>query len=58
MSVQHPRVVIVGGSFAGLTAAYELKRRLGKRARVTVIDKNDELTGLMALPRPPGAEDL
>ena len=32
-------IVIIGGSFAGLTAAYELKRELGTRHRVTVIDR-------------------
>ncbi|MCX7914865.1 MAG: tryptophan 7-halogenase [Verrucomicrobiae bacterium] len=35
-----PRIVIAGGSFAGLTAAYELKRLLGDQARITVVDKN------------------
>lgn len=44
-----PHVVIVGGSFAGLTAAYELKRLLGKLVRVTVIDKNDQFVFIPSL---------
>lgn len=32
-----PRVVILGGGVAGLTAAYELRRRLGELAEITVI---------------------
>jgi sulfide:quinone oxidoreductase len=36
-----PQVLIVGGSFAGLNAAFDLKRRLGDRVDITVIDKND-----------------
>ena len=32
-----PRVVILGGGVAGLTAAYELRRRLGDRAEITVV---------------------
>jgi sulfide:quinone oxidoreductase len=44
-----PHIVIVGGSFAGLTAAYELKRRLGNRVRVTVIDKNDQFVFIPSL---------
>lgn len=46
----NPRhVVIVGGSFAGLTAAYELKRALGRRVRVTVIDKSDQFVFIPSL---------
>ena len=43
------RVVIIGGSFAGLTAAYELKRRLGGHVRVTVIDRNDRFVFIPSL---------
>ena len=32
-----PRVVVLGGGVAGLTAAYELQRRLGGRAAITVV---------------------
>ena len=49
MSGTTPRVVIVGGSFAGLTAAYELKRRLGSRVRVTVVDKGDRFVFIPSL---------
>jgi sulfide:quinone oxidoreductase len=44
-----PHVVILGGSFAGLTAAYELKRELGHRVRVTVIDRNDRFVFIPSL---------
>ena len=40
MRARIPRVLIIGGSFAGLTAAYELKRKLGHQVQVTVIDRN------------------
>ena len=43
------RIVILGGSFAGLTAAYELKRELGERHHVTVIDKNDRFVFIPSL---------
>lgn len=42
-------VIVLGGSFAGLTAAYELKRELGDRVRVTVIDKNDQFVFIPSL---------
>ncbi|MCS6860620.1 MAG: FAD-dependent oxidoreductase [Abditibacteriales bacterium] len=42
-------VVIIGGSFAGLTAAYELKRELGERHNITVVDKNDRFTFIPSL---------
>jgi sulfide:quinone oxidoreductase len=43
------QVVIVGGSFAGLTAAYELKRMLGERARVLVLDKKERFVFIPSL---------
>ncbi|MFO0938264.1 MAG: FAD-dependent oxidoreductase [Gemmataceae bacterium] len=50
MAVQSPRhVVIIGGSFAGLTAAYELKRELGDRVKVTLIDRNDQFVFIPSL---------
>lgn len=49
MSGSAPHVVILGGSFAGMTAAYELKRRVGARARVTVIDKSDRFVFIPSL---------
>jgi sulfide:quinone oxidoreductase len=44
------RVVILGGSFGGLTAAFELKRLLGKRAKVTVISDDDKFVFVPSLP--------
>ncbi|HSQ56958.1 MAG TPA: FAD-dependent oxidoreductase, partial [Gemmata sp.] len=43
------RIVIVGGSFAGLTAAYELKRELGNHHRITVIDRQDQFVFIPSL---------
>lgn len=37
-------VVVVGGNFAGLTAALELKARLGQDVNVTVLSKSDQFT--------------
>jgi len=36
------KIIVLGGSFGGLTAAFELKRLLGKEADVTVICDNDK----------------
>jgi sulfide:quinone oxidoreductase len=44
------RVVILGGSFGGLNAAFELKRLLGKRADVTVISEDDRFVFVPSLP--------
>ena len=44
-----PHVVILGGSFAGLTAAYELKREPRDKVRVTVIDKNENFVFIPSL---------
>jgi sulfide:quinone oxidoreductase len=49
MSATTPNVVIVGGSFAGLSAAYDLRRRLGSRARVTVVDKAEQFVFIPSL---------
>lgn len=35
------KVVVVGGNFAGMTAALEVKRKLGKDAEVMVVDRSD-----------------
>ena len=44
-------VVIIGGSFGGLTAAYELRRHLGpKRAAITVISKERRFVFAPSLP--------
>src|SRR5579875_2369829 len=42
-------IVILGGSFAGLTAAYELKQQLHDRHQITVIDKNDRFVFIPSL---------
>ena len=39
------RIVIMGGSFGGLTTAYELRRRLGAdRAEITLVSKSERFT--------------
>ncbi|MDP2706443.1 MAG: FAD-dependent oxidoreductase, partial [Burkholderiales bacterium] len=45
------RIVIVGGSFGGVNAAYALRKRLGARAEITVISKDAAFTFLPSLPR-------
>lgn len=44
------KVLVLGGSFGGLTAALEVKRRLGERVEVTVISKEDRFVFLPSLP--------
>jgi len=44
------KIVIIGGSFGGLTAAFELKRLLGKKADVTVVSDDDRFVFLPSLP--------
>lgn len=44
------RIVVLGGSFGGLTAAFEVKRLLGKEADVTVISNDDRFVFLPSLP--------
>ena len=46
----HKKIVIVGGSFGGINAAYALRRRLGNRAEITLISKDAEFTFLPSLP--------
>jgi sulfide:quinone oxidoreductase len=41
MPAQH-NVVILGGSFAGLTAAFDLKRKLRNRVHVSVVSRTDK----------------
>jgi sulfide:quinone oxidoreductase len=45
-----PHVVIVGGGVAGLTAAYDLRRRLGRRAAITVVSGSDRFLLWLGLP--------
>ncbi len=44
------KIAVIGGSFGGLTAAFELKRLLGKKAEVTVISNNDKFVFVPSLP--------
>lgn len=44
------RIAVLGGSFGGLTAAFELKRLLGKEADVTVISDDNRFVFLPSLP--------
>jgi sulfide:quinone oxidoreductase len=43
------RIVVVGGSFAGLTAAYDLKRELGETADITVIARDERFVFIPSL---------
>ena len=40
-AVSGPRIVILGGGFAGTSAARELRRRLGNNARITLVDRHN-----------------
>src|SRR5262245_12663829 len=42
-------IVIIGGSFAGLTAAYEMKRETGDRRSIILIDKNSHFIFIPSL---------
>ena len=44
------KLVVLGSSFGGLTAAFELKRLLGKEADVSVISDDDRFVFLPSLP--------
>ncbi|TAL23638.1 MAG: sulfide:quinone reductase [Nitrospirae bacterium] len=44
------KIVILGGSFGGLTAAFELKRLLGAKADVTVVCDDDKFVFIPSLP--------
>lgn len=43
------RVVVLGSSFAGMTAALELRKRLGDRHEVVVLDPRDHFTFIPSL---------
>jgi sulfide:quinone oxidoreductase len=45
-----PKIVILGGSFGGLTAAFELKRLLGKTADITLLSDTDKFVFIPSLP--------
>jgi len=44
------RIVVLGGSFGGLTAALDLKRLLGKKAELTVLSEDDKFVFIPSLP--------
>ena len=45
------KIVVIGGSFGGLTTAYELRRKLGpERARITLIAKDPRFVFVPSLP--------
>jgi sulfide:quinone oxidoreductase len=44
------RIVVLGGSFGGLTAAFELKRLLGKKGEITVVSDDDKFVFIPSLP--------
>lgn len=43
-------IVIIGGSFGGLTAALQLKRNLNGKHRITVISDNDQFVFMPSIP--------
>lgn len=44
------KIVIIGGSFGGLTSAFELKRLLGKKAEITLLCDQDRFVFIPSLP--------
>ena len=43
-------VVIVGGSFGGVNAAYQLRRKLGDRVEITLVSAEPDFTFIPSLP--------
>jgi sulfide:quinone oxidoreductase len=50
MNTGKHRVVIVGGSFGGVNAAYQLRRKLGERVDLTLISAEPDFTFIPSLP--------
>ncbi len=50
MSTGGKRIVIVGGSFGGINAAYELRRCLSRDTEITVISRDADFTFIPSLP--------
>jgi sulfide:quinone oxidoreductase len=44
------KIIVLGGSFGGLTAAFDLKRLLGRKADVTVVSDDERFVFLPSLP--------
>lgn len=49
MNATAAHIVIIGGSFAGLTAALELKRLAGNQVRLTLVEKNERFVFIPSL---------
>lgn len=43
------KIIVIGGNFAGATAALELKRKLKDKAEITVIDRNEDFLYIPSL---------
>ncbi len=50
MNTGKHRIVIVGGSFGGVNAAYQLRRKLGDRVDLTLISPEPDFTFIPSLP--------
>ena len=44
------KILVLGGSFGGLTAAFKLKRLLGKKAEITVVSDDEKFVFIPSLP--------
>jgi len=49
-STMAARIVVLGGSFGGLTVAFDLKRYLGSKVDVTVVSDHDKFIFIPSLP--------
>ncbi|MFQ5800975.1 MAG: NAD(P)/FAD-dependent oxidoreductase, partial [Candidatus Hydrothermarchaeales archaeon] len=44
------KILVIGGSFGGLTAAFELKRHLGKKHEISLVCDQDKFVFIPSLP--------
>ena len=44
------RILVVGGSFGGLTAAFELQKRLGSAHSITLLSNSAQFVFIPSLP--------
>jgi len=42
-------ILVISGNFGGMTSAFELKRRLGKEARIMVVSRQKEFVYIPSL---------